>query len=136
MCRACRQDLVLRAVHPSAKQAPHFRHQNSQDCPATAARRRQVERDDQVVIELRDQLVKAWPGVPIMLELPFEQGDSTQASGLPPAIVVRGQGRPQRSRRHHAPRLPLPLCRRRFSRCVGYVVYSVGFFGAGSSYPS
>lgn len=91
MCRACRQDLILRAVHPSAKQAPHFRHQNSQDCPATAARRRQVERDDQVVIELRDQLVQAWPGVPITLELPFEQEDSTQASGLPPAIVVHGQ---------------------------------------------
>lgn len=98
-CEACRQDLILRAVKPTAKQQPHFRHQNSQECPATPERRRQIDEDLQVVINLRDQIVRAWPGVPVTIEQP-EASDGTEtpgpgraaSDGMPPAVVVCGPG--------------------------------------------
>lgn len=94
MCRACEQDLILRAVKPTAKQQPHFRHRNSQEYPASAERRRQVDLDDQVVIDLRDTLLRAWPGVSICLELPQDPQETEPGqgppAGLPPALVVCG----------------------------------------------
>ncbi|GGN43172.1 hypothetical protein GCM10012285_24270 [Streptomyces kronopolitis] len=102
MCRASEQDLILRAVKPTAKQQPHFRHRNSQECPASAERRRQV--DLEVVIDLRDRLMRAWPGVPICLELPQDPQETEPGqgppAGLPPGLarrrndsrVVPGQG--------------------------------------------
>lgn len=94
MCRACEQDLILRAIKPTAKQQPHFRHRNSQECPASAERHRQVDLDDQVVIDLRDRLMRAWPGVSICLELPQDPQETETGqvppAGLPPALVVCG----------------------------------------------
>ncbi|MEU5187568.1 hypothetical protein AB0G83_10575 [Streptomyces klenkii] len=85
MCRVCFQDLILRAIKPDAKQAPHFRHESSRECPASAERQQQRQRqrqrqttlDDQVVIDLRDQLIRAWPGVAVALELPDSPGRPT-----------------------------------------------------------
>lgn len=94
VCRACGQDLIARALSPTAKQQPHFSHTSSATCPASRAQRDKVSLDDQVVIELRDALVRAWPGVPVDLVLVHapEPGDGAAqtAAGQPPAIVVRG----------------------------------------------
>ncbi|MFI1169149.1 hypothetical protein ACH4UM_37720 [Streptomyces sp. NPDC020801] len=97
-CEACHQDLILRAVKPTAKQQPHFRHQNTQECPAAPERRRQIDQDLKVVIDLRDQIIRAWPGVTVTIEQP--DGDDTDAPGgtsaptswMPPAIVACGPG--------------------------------------------
>ncbi|MDX2981622.1 hypothetical protein ACTFBT_38260 [Streptomyces microflavus] len=93
-CRACGQDLIARALSPTAKQQPHFRHESSAGCPAPAERRRKAGLDDEVVLELRDTLVRAWPGVPVDLVLvrdpEIEDEGDPPATGHPPAIVVRG----------------------------------------------
>ncbi|MCT6782268.1 hypothetical protein LXH09_37230 [Streptomyces sp. CS7] len=94
VCRACGQDLIARALSPTAKQQPHFSHTSSATCPASRTQRDKVSLDDQVVVELRDILVRAWPGVPVDLVLvhaPEPGDDGTRAAaGQPPAIVVRG----------------------------------------------
>ncbi|MFI5905413.1 hypothetical protein [Streptomyces cyaneofuscatus] len=96
-CRACGQDLIARALSPTAKQQPHFSHTSSDKCPASREQRDKAYLDDQVVIELRDALVRAWPGVPVDLVLVRapEPGDGrTQtALGQRPAIVVCGPER-------------------------------------------
>jgi hypothetical protein len=91
-CRACGQSLILRGARAQAKVTPHFSHRGTGDrCPA-AERQRRIGVDDQVVVELRDRLVRAWPGVSVSLELPEEAPAPGHApvTGLPPAIVVRG----------------------------------------------
>ncbi|MCF3105354.1 hypothetical protein IPZ58_27720 [Streptomyces roseoverticillatus] len=94
MCRACCQDLILRAIKPDAKQVPHFRHESSRECPASAERQREIALDDQVVIDLRDRLLRAWPGATICLDIPEDLGSQepgrVPADGMPPAIVVSG----------------------------------------------
>ena len=106
-CRACGQPLILRGARPGAKVAPHFSHQSSDSCPASAERQRQVDADDQVVIQLRDQLVRAWPGTAVSLELPEETPAPGQVppDGLPPAIVVRGEETVVVDRPHRLPSL-------------------------------
>ncbi|MFE7805873.1 competence protein CoiA family protein [Streptomyces sp. NPDC057430] len=89
VCRACTQDLILRGAKPGSKKLPHFSHQNSQGCPASAERRRRIELDDQVVIDLRDRLIRAWPDATVTLELPHAPGE-TPVAGMPPAIVICG----------------------------------------------
>ncbi|WP_406119719.1 hypothetical protein [Streptomyces anulatus] len=93
-CRACGQDLIARALSPTAKQQPHFRHESSNGCPASLERRRKADLDDEVVVELRDTLVRAWPGVPVALDLVRDPdvGDegAPPTAGQQPIIVVRG----------------------------------------------
>ncbi|WP_145503716.1 hypothetical protein [Streptomyces sp. CFMR 7] len=96
VCRACGQDLIARALGPAAKPQPHFRHESGSECPASRQRRDRARDDDQVVIDLRDALVRAWPGVPVDLVLvhPPDPGDgdggTRTALPQPPAIVVCG----------------------------------------------
>ncbi|MER6774981.1 hypothetical protein ABT389_35245, partial [Streptomyces bacillaris] len=96
MCRACGQDLIARALGPAAKQQPHFRHESGSECPASRRRRERARDDDQVVIDLRDALVRAWPGIPVDLVLVHtpdpEDGDGGPQTPVPqpPAIVVCG----------------------------------------------
>ncbi|MER5781255.1 hypothetical protein ABT104_05930 [Streptomyces mobaraensis] len=98
MCRACCQDLILRAIKPGAKQVPHFRHESSRECPASAERQREIALDDQVVIDLRDRLLHAWPGATVCLNLPEDPGRQepgrVSPGWMPPAIVVSGPDGP------------------------------------------
>ncbi|MEV5242591.1 hypothetical protein AB0K89_26315 [Streptomyces cinnamoneus] len=98
MCRACFQDLILRAIKPDAKQVPHFRHESSRECPASAERQREIAMDDQVVIDLRDRLLRAWPGATICLDIPEDPGGQEPGrvppGWMPPAIVVSGADGP------------------------------------------
>ncbi|MFF4534130.1 hypothetical protein ACFY1P_33275 [Streptomyces sp. NPDC001407] len=96
MCRACFQDLILRALTPDARQKPNFRHKNrhgdSAECRASAERQQEIAADDQVVIELRDQIILALPGLTVTLELPEDPDsrgtDPAPPSWMPPAIIV------------------------------------------------
>ncbi|ALC32350.1 hypothetical protein [Streptomyces sp. CFMR 7] len=95
-CRACGQDLIARSLSPTASNRPHFRHKSGSDCPATREQREKAYLDDQVVIDLRDALVRAWPGVPVDL-VPVHTPDPGDGDGgprasapQPPAIVVCG----------------------------------------------
>ncbi|MEV7275208.1 hypothetical protein ACIQIG_32910 [Streptomyces bacillaris] len=96
VCRACGQDLIARALGPAAKQQPHFRHESGSECPASRQRRERARDDDQVVIDLRDALIRAWPGIPVDLVLVHtpdpEDGDGGPQTPVPqpPAIVVCG----------------------------------------------
>ncbi|WP_367140621.1 MULTISPECIES: hypothetical protein [Streptomyces] len=96
MCRACFQDLILRALTPDARQKPNFRHKNrhgdSAECRASAERQQEIAADDRVVIELRDQIIRALPGLTVTLELPVDPDsrgtDPAPPSWMPPAIIV------------------------------------------------
>ncbi|WP_228183976.1 hypothetical protein [Streptomyces anulatus] len=93
-CRYCGQDLVARNLSPTSPRRAHFSHQSSEECPASRGRRSRTDLEDQLVVDLRDALVRAWPGVPVdvVLVRDPEAGDegASAASGQPPAIVVRG----------------------------------------------
>lgn len=96
MCRACRQDLILRAIDAGSKQQPHFRHKNNDDhddgCRADPERRRRIDHDDQAVLELRDALIRVLPGAAVAVEIPHTatQGADRIGDSLP-AIVVRSE---------------------------------------------
>ncbi|MGW2188596.1 hypothetical protein [Streptomyces sp. NPDC001719] len=88
----------LRAIKPDAKQVPHFRHESSRECPASTERQREIALDDQVVIDLRDLLLRAWPGATVCLDLPEDPGSQEPGrvppGWMPPAIVVSGPDGP------------------------------------------
>ncbi|MEU3706993.1 hypothetical protein AB0E82_32405 [Streptomyces anulatus] len=93
-CRYCGQDLVARNLSPTSPRRAHFSHQSGEDCPTSRGRRSRTDLEDQLVVELRDALVRAWPGVPVDVVLVRgpEAGDegAPAAAGQPAAIVVRG----------------------------------------------
>ncbi|MFI8200770.1 hypothetical protein ACIF6K_30345 [Streptomyces sp. NPDC085942] len=94
MCRYYGQDLIARALSPTTSTRPHFRHESGWECPASHERRRNTDLEDQVVVNLRAVLVRAWPGVPVDLVLvrapEAVDGGMSAAAGQPPAIVVCG----------------------------------------------
>ncbi|MFD8955566.1 hypothetical protein ACFXKH_33145 [Streptomyces caelestis] len=107
-CRYCGQDLVARNLSPTSPRRAHFSHQSSEECPASRGRRSRTDLEDQLVVDLRDALVRAWPGVPVdvVLVRDPEAGDeeAPPAAGQPPAIVVRDAG--QTVVVEHVPTLP------------------------------
>ncbi|MFJ7280270.1 hypothetical protein [Kitasatospora sp. NPDC098663] len=91
-CRACRERLVLRSAKPGAVNSPHFSHKAGADCSASPAVREQLAIDDRVVIEFRQRITRAWPGMTCVLEYPaglYDDGEQP-AVVLPPAVVVPG----------------------------------------------
>ncbi|MCX4682734.1 competence protein CoiA family protein [Kitasatospora purpeofusca] len=93
VCRACRENLMLRSVNPGTVNRPHFSHRRGTECSAAPAVREQLELDDRIVIEFQQRITRAWPGAHCVLEFPggLDEGGVEGPLGvLPPAVVVRG----------------------------------------------
>ncbi|GAA2984645.1 hypothetical protein GCM10010519_18870 [Streptomyces lactacystinicus] len=93
VCRACRENLMLRSVRPGAVNRPHFSHKANADCSAAPAVRAELELDDRIVVEFQQRITRAWPGAHCVLEFPDgldDDGAEGPAGVLPPAVVVRG----------------------------------------------
>ncbi|MFJ9461482.1 competence protein CoiA family protein [Kitasatospora sp. NPDC101447] len=91
VCRACKENLVLRSAKPGAANRPHFSHKANPVCSAAPEVREplelelELELDDRIVIEFQQRIIRVWPGAHCVLEFPngLDGGGEGPAGVLP-----------------------------------------------------